>query len=250
LAYTFTQLANDWSTLTDAEKEALFENTNGNKATLAELQTLGKFKVLAMSDSASGSASDVKVHGVHNDFLVLPKELFGTSFNKIKSVNITENISDTTNASIKYVLTKDLINYFTFTNSTWTPLITLDADTVISEGLSAEELALISSADWANFYDGDVDEDGLGIAFAFHETAMNQSTELDNLSMTVDMNGTWSKAEHTEDYTYGYSNTQLHVHLLKNGSYKINYGTSTGGGGGGGTTIDYATDSDIDNLFN
>ena len=60
------------------------------------------------------------------------------------------------------------------------------------------------------------------------------------------MKGTWNKAEHTEDYTYGYSNTQLHVHLLKNGNYKINYGNSTGGGG---TNIEYATDSDIDNLF-
>ena len=246
MAYTFTQLANDWSTLTDAEKEALFENTNFNQATLAELQTLGKFKVLAMSDSASGSAADVKVHGVHNDFLVLPKEMFGTLFNKIKSVNITENISDTTNASIKYVLTKDLVGYYTFSGGTWTQLAIVDANTVISDGLTADDLALISSTDWDLFYDGDVDENGLGIAFAFHETALTQSTELDNLQMTVDMKGTWNKAEHTEDYTYGYSNTQLHVHLLKNGSYKINYGNSAGGSG---SSIEYATDSDIDNLF-
>ena len=247
MAYTFTQLANDWSSLTGAEKEALFESTNGNKATLSELQTLGKFKVLAMSDSSSGSASDVKVQGVHNDFLVLPKELFGTSFNKIKEVNISENISDTTNASIKYVLTKDLVDYYTFSGGTWTQLATVDADTVISEGLTADDLVLISSADWDLFYDGDVDENGLGIGFAFHETALTQSTELDNLQMTVDMKGTWNKAEHTEDYTYGYSNTQLHVRLLKNGNYKINYGNSAGGGGG--DSIDYATDSDIDNLF-
>ena len=91
MAYTFTQLAPNWNNLTNAEKEALFENTNFNQATVAELQSLGKFKVLTLSDSASGSASVAKVHGIHNDFLVLPKELFGTNFNKIKQMNITEN---------------------------------------------------------------------------------------------------------------------------------------------------------------
>ena len=248
MAYAFTQLATDWSSLTNAEREALFENTNFNQATLAELQTLGKFKVLAMSDSAGGSAADVKVHGVHNDFLVLPKELFGTSFNKIKSVNITENISDTTNASIKYVLTKDLVDYYTFSGGTWTQLATVDADTVISDGLTADDLALISSADWDLFYDGDVDENGLGIGFAFHETALTQSTELDNLQMTVDMKGMWNKAEHTVDYTYGYTNTTLNVSLLTNGDYKINYGG--GSGSGESVDLDYATDTDIDALFN
>ena len=243
MAYTFTQLAPNWDNLTNAEKEALFENTNYNQATIAELQTLGKFKILTLSDSASGSASVVKVHGIHNDFLVLPKELFGINFNKIKQMNITENVSDTTNAKIRYVLTKDLIDYYTFNNGTWEKLNTVDADTVISNGMSADDLALISSTDWNNFYDN---ENGIGIAFAFHETALTQSTELDNLQMTVDMKGTWNKAVHTQDYEYGYSNTQLHVNLLKNGSYKINYGNSSGGGS---TNIVFATDEDIDNLF-
>lgn len=243
MAYVFTQLAPNWDNLTNAEKEALFEGTNFNQAIVAELQSLGKFKVLTLSDSASGSASVAKVHGIHNDFLVLPKELFGTNFNKIKQMNITENVSDTTNAKIRYVLTKDLIDYYTFNNGTWEKLNTVDADTVISSGMSADDLTSISSTDWNNFYDDD--ENGIGIAFAFHETALTQSTELDNLQVTVDMKGTWNKAVHTQDYEYGYSNTQLHVNLLRNGSYKINYGTSQGGG----TNIVFATDEDIDSLF-
>ena len=211
MAYAFTQLANDWNTLTSAEKEALFEGTNYQQATLAELQSLGEFKVLAMSDSSSGSASNLKVRGVHNDFLVLPRELFGTTFNKIKSMTLTEIINDTANAKIRYILTKDLTNYYTFKNGAWSQISTLDADTVISDGMSSDELALISSADWANFYDGDVDENGIGIGFAFHETSMTQSTAIDNLQLTVDMKGLWKKAEHTEDYVYGYSNNELQV---------------------------------------
>ena len=222
MAYAFTQLANDWTTLTDAEKEALFENTNFNQATLAELQTLGKFKVLAMSDSAGGSASDVQVRGVHDDFLVLPKSLFGSSFYRIKSVDITESISDTENAKIRYALTKNLTDYYTFSNGEWVQLAAVNAETVITDGLSASDLALISESNWADFYNGS-DDTGVGIAFAFHETAISQVTAIDNLEMTVDMKGTWNKATHNTDYDYGYSNTQLVVNLKTNGSYRINY---------------------------
>lgn len=221
MAYSFTQLANDWSSLTDAEKEALFENTNFNQATLAELQTLGKFKVLAMSDSSSGSASDVQVRGVQDDFLVLPKSLFGSSFYSIKSVDITESISDN-NAKIRYALTKNLTDYYTFSNGEWVQLSAVNAETVITDGLSASDLASISASDWANFYNG-IDDNGVGIAFAFHETAVTQTTAIDNLEMTVDMMGTWNKATHNTDYDYGYSNTRLVVNLKTNGSYRINY---------------------------
>jgi hypothetical protein len=222
MSYTFTQLATDWSSLTDVEREALFENTNFNQATLAELQTLGKFKVLAMSDSDSGSASDVQVLGVHDDFLVLPKSLFGSSFYSIKSVDITESISDTENAKIRYALTKNLTDYYTFSNGEWVQLSAVNAETVITNGLSASDLALISASNWADFYNG-TDDNGVGIAFAFHETAVSQVTAIDNLEMTVDMKGTWNKATHNTDYDYGYSNTQLVVNLKTNGSYRINY---------------------------
>ena len=46
MAYSWKVLANNWSALTDTEKEALFVGTNYNKPTVAELQSLGnKFKV-------------------------------------------------------------------------------------------------------------------------------------------------------------------------------------------------------------
>ena len=38
MAYSWKVLANDWSTLSDTDKEALFIGTNYNKHTVAELQ--------------------------------------------------------------------------------------------------------------------------------------------------------------------------------------------------------------------
>ena len=40
MAYSWKVLANDWSALSDTDKEALFIGTNYNKPTVAELQSL------------------------------------------------------------------------------------------------------------------------------------------------------------------------------------------------------------------
>lgn len=248
MAYVFTQLAPDWDSLTNAEKESLFAGTNYQSATLAELQSLGEFKILCFSDSSAGVSEAVKVKGVHTDFAVLPNKLFGQSFNKIKSMNITENISDTTNAKIRYVLTKDLEVYYTYEGGQWVT-ISPTASNILNNGLSSSDLANLSSAQWLEFFDGDIDVDGIGIGFAFHETAISQTTAVDNLEMVVDLQGSWNKAEHMVDYQYGYpANDILHVELLTNGDYKINYGFNVGGG----DSIDditIATDEDIDELF-
>ena len=247
MAYTFTQLASDWTSLSDAEKEDLFSGTGYQSASLSELQSLGEFRVLCLSDSSAGLVDSIQVSGVHNDFVVLPNQLFGKIFNKIKSVSITEVISDVANAKIRYVLTKDLTNYYTHKNGSWLPISPTAVD-VITDGMTASDLASITSTQWTDFYSGDVDKDGIGIGFAFSETDINQSTAIDNLSLIVDLQGSWNKAEHITDYQYGYpSNDTLHVELNTNGDYKINYDFS--GAGGSGDDITLATNEDIDNIF-
>ena len=251
MAYSFVQLAPNWSSLTPAQKEALFSGTNYQSATLAELETLGEFKVLCYSDSSVGSASAVNVRGVHNDFIVLPNQLFGQTFNKIKSMIVTESISDTTNSKIRYILTKDLINYFTYDGTNWVSINPTASD-VLNDGMSAGDLTNLSSAQWLGFFDGNNDKDGIGIGIAFQETAITQTTAIDNLKLTVDLQGSWNKAEHMTDYQYGYpANDLLHVELKTSGDYKINYGSGGGGGGSSssGDTITIASDSTIDNLF-
>ena len=124
----------------------------------------------------------------------------------------------------------------------------LTAINVIADGMTASNLANITSAQWTDFYNGDVDKEGIGIGFAFSETDINQSTAVDNLSLTVDLQGSWNKAEHITDYQYGYpSNDVLHVELNTSGDYKINYGFS--GASSGGDAITLATNEDIDKIF-
>ena len=53
---------------------------------------------------------------------------------------------------------------------------------------------------------------------------MSDTCKTDNLTLQVDMKGSWQSALKGTDFNYGYpANDQLKVVLLKDGSYKINY---------------------------
>ena len=92
MAYSWKVLANDWSALTDTEKEALFVWTNYNKPTVAELQSLGnKFKIVAYDVDTAVPKTVVKA--VPNNKLFVPVNLFGASFRlDFKSVPVTNPV--------------------------------------------------------------------------------------------------------------------------------------------------------------
>lgn len=218
----FKLLTTAWNSLSNADKIALFEGTKHEQATLAELQTLGKFKVLKYSDMSNQGLNTVQITGVPNDQLLLPVSLFGKSFGAIKSITIDEQISDTANAQIKYVVTQDLVTYYICINSVWSSLSNVTASDVLSQGMTSADLARISPYAWSKFYTNT--SNGIGIAFAFHETASSQTTAIDGLHSTVDMRGNWSVASLGTDFTIKYtSNSTLQVTLLNDGDYKINY---------------------------
>lgn len=237
MAYSFVQLADNWGSLTDAQKKSLFDGTGYRKATIDELRTLGDFKVLYYSDYETPSNNKVEISAVPVNKLALPTSLFGDSFDSIINIKLTENISDIINAKIRYAVTKDLNEYYVFSGGSWLKLSTVTADEVIANGMSSTQIYNITQEQWKLFYDSTIDENGIGVCYAFSESATSQVTEIDNLEVTVNLKGSWEKADHKADYTYGYSgNKTLTVNLLTDGDYKINYAKSNnvGGGGGGG----------------
>lgn len=222
MAYILTKVADNFSSLSASEKEALFNTYE--QASSAELQTLGKVKILAYSNENPSAFSKVSVHAVPNDLAVLPKTLFGDSFAKIRKISITELISDNANADIRYIVTKDLVTYYTLTSDSWEQLADTSANTILTKGMTSAKLQSIDINKWSEFYDSEKDFDGIGISFAIKETSTTQTTEVDNMSVEVDIRGMWTRAEHKVDYNYGYAgNKSLRVKLLTDGSYKINY---------------------------
>ena len=239
MAYSWKVLANDWSALTDTEKEALFVGTNYHKPTVAELQSLGdKFKIVAYGVDTAVPKTVVKA--VPNNKLFVPVSLFGGSFSTIDNMYISANVD--ANSNIKFVFTKDLVDYYTFTSSGFAKISAFDADTVISEGMSMSDVASISEMQWDTFFSADNGDKGIAMAFAMSMTGISDVAYLDNLRVTADMRGEWRKAVHGTDYDYAYpNNTVLKVELGSDGNYKINYAISSSGGGGLDTGVPIGT---------
>ena len=223
MAYSWKVLANDWSTLSDTDKEALFVGTNYNKPTVAELQALGgKFNVVAYGVDTAVPKTVVKA--VPNNKLFVPVSLFGASFNTIDSMTVQAIVDVGTD--IRFVLTKDLVNYFTFTSSGFTKVSSFDADTVLSEGMTKGTLSGISDLQWDTFFNSDAGDKGIALGFAISITTVDDNAYLDNLQVIADMKGEWRKAVHGTDYDYAYpNNTTLKIEINADGNYKINYVT-------------------------
>ena len=223
MAYSWKVLANDWSALSDTDKEALFVGTNYNKPTVAELQAIGgKFRAVAYG--VDTTSPKIVVKAVPNNKLFVPASLFGSSFSTIDSMSIVANVD--VNSNIRFVFTKNLLDYYTFGSSGFTKVSAFDADTVLNEGISMSDVATISEMQWDTFFDADNGDKGIAIAFAMSITDITDVAYLDNLRVTADMRGEWRKAVHGTDYDYAYPNNKvLKVELNADGNYKINYVT-------------------------
>ena len=138
----FKLLANSWDSLSEQERVDLFKATNYEQGTVQDLQTLGKFKVLKYSDVEIQKLDTYQVDGVPTDRLVLPTNLFGKSFGKIKSITMNESISDIVNAKIRYIITKDLVTYYTFFANNWKEVTDITAENVLNEGYPQQDLPI------------------------------------------------------------------------------------------------------------
>lgn len=242
MAYVFTKLADNWDALTEAEKIALFESTDYEVPTIADLKALGKFKVLTLSDLPDQQT--LQVRAVPKPQLVLPKGLISLdSFAGIKQVRTTATVS--ANASCRILVTTDLSSYYTYDAVTtqWTKVDVNDVS-AITAGIDAADLANIPATAWDVLTSG---AKGIGFAYRLNIDQTADICEVDTLEMTVDMKGSWDMALPGTDYTYGYPlNTVLRVTLKTDGDYKINYeGTSGNFGDVGDVALAYVVKPDF-----
>lgn len=236
MAYVFTKLADNWETLTESEKLALFESTDYEVPTIEDLKALGKFKVLTLSDLPDQQT--LQVRAVPNPQLVLPKGLIPLdSFAGIKQVRATATVSSS--AACRILVTTDLSSYYTYDAAAveWDEVNIADVS-AITAGIEAADLANIPAVAWDVMISG---AKGIGFAYLLDLQKTADVCEVDELQMTVDMKGSWDMALPGTDYTYGYPlNTVLRVTLKTDGDYKINYeGTSGNFGDVGDVTLAY-----------
>ena len=215
MSYSWQVLATDWSSLTDAEKESLFKGTNYQLPTIAELTALGKFKVAIYDDYSTQHKYQIKAVPLNQ--VVKPVKLISTkSFNNIDSIMISSSVSK--DAILKIAVTTDLRDYKVYNASTGEWDVISDIET---EGRVPSDIASIPSSAWNILLK---ESEGIGFEYFMSIENISDVCKTDNLTLQVDMKGSWQSALKGTDFNYGYpANDQLKVVLLKDGSYKINY---------------------------
>lgn len=216
---TFSLLSSSWSTEGDSSKIGFFTSTNRAVATVQNLTTINPFSILSYSDIPGPTTYSVKA--VPYDKLFIPKALI--SIQSLDGIDIMTPVYNSTgNAVIRFIITKDLITYYTynFTTESWDVIDHTSLTTVKASGILASQLSTISRAKWDLMTTGA----GLAIGYLLAQESTTETNYIDSLAIQVDMKGSWDKAIHGTDYTYGYpQNNLLRVKLLTTGDYKINY---------------------------
>lgn len=172
------------------------------------------FSILRFSlDSANTS---IKITHLPPPQLILPVEDIDLSaYHQIHQLSLT-----TTGAAgaVKMVFSFDKgETWQTFSDGAWQQ-IALSIDTVQASGITPEMLSVISSERWNQAVTGT-----LRVAYCLSKSTVTDDLAVDTLAITGNV-ATWRKAQHMVDYDYEYPNPKtLLVHLLADGSYKINY---------------------------
>lgn len=208
---TWTKLADNWESLTDDEKVALFQNVTTDIPSITDLQAMGKVKIVSLTENKS--IVGVTLKGVPKRTVVIPKDIFSVdSFATINSMTLNCNLSGA--GQVGVAITKDLKTYYIFDNE-W-KVIDVNNDAF----MTPTQLSALTSAEWKTLLG---DDTTLGIAYSLELSNTTDKADIDSLTLNVDMKGTWTKAIYGDEYTYEYSNKSLQVDILKDGTYKVNY---------------------------
>lgn len=216
------QIATNWSTLAAAEKKVLFDSATSEMPNISSLSDLGAFKVVAFKENATDMiAPTCRLTAIATDHLVMPKGLIPIqNFEGIDKATLT--ITTSGQGSCKVLVTTDRTAYqsYDFATQAWKAVDHTDIAAVKANGIDAAQLTNIPRAAWDTLTAG---KDGIGFAYLPSIESTSDVCSVDELTLQVDMRGTWERASEA-DYTYAYpNNTTLRVTLKTDGDYKINY---------------------------
>ena len=227
----FAKVGSDFSSLSAEQKIALF-NSIDSETDISGLNTAfmdvpTNFKIVTLTkDRLSYSKNNYSA--LPKPQLVTPKGLIDTtSFEKINYVTITstESVADTSINHITLIVTTDNTTYYTWNKITldWVEIDHTNLEQVQQNGIKPSELSTLTSADWDKLIKKP-NVEGIGFAYYLEQSDFDDVVEVDEISLNVDMIGSWANAKVGTDYDYEYpSNKSLLVTLLSDGDYKINY---------------------------
>lgn len=243
----FTNVANNWSTLDDADRLTAYQQCDEGTAAVDTLRVLGKFKAYAYStgDNVVGISRPIAngagawtqtqqdggevyvphciIKALPTAQIITPKSLLPLyGANSIESVAMIGVVTD--DSSIMAAVTTDLQAYktYNFDAGAWEDIDATSTVAMLASGIPIARISSIPAAAWA-----EIGVDGLAFVYCIKQTTLDNSiAHLDRTSLVIKLIGRWDKAINGTDYRYGYiirDGVSINVTFLRSGSYKINY---------------------------
>lgn len=214
----FSKLLDDYTVAASADIKTAIMSTNNQYADLIDLQTIGKFKAYDYANNSSNVINTLTAIGI--DTIILPKGLISTtSIEGIDSATLSKSASGT--GSIRILVTTDLNTYKTFDGTSFVTVDHTNINAVKTTGITPDVLASITREKWDTLTTGNT---GIGFAYLLTLESETDIALVSDISITVDMKGSWDQLPNYNDALYKYpSNDILRVTINTEGSYKINY---------------------------
>lgn len=212
---TNTSFSNEWELLSsqDAPTKDTYETYGKTIITnTTGLQNNVKFLV-----SSKLSDESIQVMGNVNGALV--EQINDFSMADTDVLKSFEILSDTTNVSVKFAVSKDYgTTWQTYAAGAWNDIDIHDKSVFQTNGYDVSQFSAIPISDWSS-YNAKV----VRFAFCVTQEGNNSNSILKYIKYVADLTGSWRKFTDSQaSYEY-VSDSQLKVTFLEAGDYKVNY---------------------------
>lgn len=176
---------------------------------------------IAAIGASPGSYGNTYMKGKIDEFSVVPYAKWTENFTP--PTQAYENPPEIKPNDIRFAFTIDKNKYYAFNNNDWEEVQTNEIPT---KGNTKETVESIPKEKWKELITAKdtVVVSKLGIAYSIQQRYVDDTCNIDNLTLTINQKGKWGKmAPHTHYMVAFTDNEQVEVTLNNAGSYKINY---------------------------
>nr|DAQ27926.1 MAG TPA: Concanavalin A-like lectin/glucanase superfamily protein [Caudoviricetes sp.] len=168
-----------------------------------------------------GSPSNTYLDGIMDEFSLVPYAKWTDNFTPPTAPY--DNPPEVKPNDIRFAFTIDKNKYYTYKNSAWEEI---QSNEIPTKGIVKEAVEAIPTEKWHELI---TEKDTkviskLGIAYSIQQRYVDDTCNIDNLSLTISQKGKWRKMLPHSHYMVDFvDNETVEVTLNNAGSYKINY---------------------------
>lgn len=185
----FIKISDNWNTLSESEKIAIFEQASYNAPTIEQLKaTFGDepFKIISYyAEPTDDAGQDIIVTAIPKPEFVEANELiFIDNKNNIESVKVNA-ITEEDSSFVKLLVTIDLLTYKTFYEGEWITVDINNTQQILNIGLTIEAIENISTEQWAALTNKFSDFDHIAFGYILDKDISSAECELADITVNL-----------------------------------------------------------------